>query len=60
MLEVLEDPNAPDHEDMKEWVGEDFDPGEFSAKAVYEVGGGGGEGGGLPRIIREYEVDRSS
>ena len=26
LLGVLNDPNDDDHEDMKEWVGEDFDP----------------------------------
>ena len=42
MLEVLKDPNARDHEHMKEWIGEDFDPGEFSVQAVDEVLGEGG------------------
>ena len=34
MLETLKDPNAPDHEDFKEWIGGDFDPGVFSPRAV--------------------------
>ena len=34
MLETLKDPNAPDHEDFKEWLGEDFDPEVFSPRAV--------------------------
>ena len=42
MLEVLKDPNARDHERMKEWIGEGFDPGEFSVQAVDEVLGEGG------------------
>ena len=37
MLEVLEDPNARNHEHMKEWIGEHFDPEVFSARAVDEV-----------------------
>ena len=41
MLEALKDPNARDHEHMKEWIGEDFDPGEFSVQAVDEVLGEG-------------------
>lgn len=34
MLEVLGDPNARDHEHMKEWVGGHFDPEAFSPRAV--------------------------
>ena len=37
MLEVLEDPNARNHEHVKEWIGEHFDPEVFSARAVDEV-----------------------
>ena len=48
MLEVLKDPNARDHEHMKEWIGEDFDPEVFSAQAVDEVLGEGVVGGGWP------------
>ena len=34
MREILEDPNARDHEHMKEWLGEPFDPDVFSPHAV--------------------------
>ena len=34
MLEALKDPNAQDHEEMKEWIGEDFDPDIFSPEGV--------------------------
>lgn len=34
MLESLADPKAEDHEHVKEWIGEDFDPEGFSAKEV--------------------------
>ena len=34
MLEILKDPNARDHDHMKEWIGEHFDPEVFSAQAV--------------------------
>ena len=34
MLDALKDPNAPDHEDMSEWIGELFDPEVFSPQAV--------------------------
>ncbi len=37
MLEVLKDPNARDHEHMKEWIGEDFDPEVFSPQAANMV-----------------------
>jgi hypothetical protein len=29
MLEAIKDPEHPDHEDMTEWLEEDFDPNEF-------------------------------
>jgi hypothetical protein len=29
MLEALSDPSNPEHDDMLEWVGENFDPEEF-------------------------------
>ena len=34
MLEILKDPNARDHDHMKEWIGEHFDPEVFSPQAV--------------------------
>lgn len=34
MLESLADPKAEDHEHVKEWIGEDFDPEVFSARTV--------------------------
>ena len=34
MLDSLKDPNAPNHEEMKEWIGERFDPDVFSPQAV--------------------------
>jgi len=30
LLEVTADPTPPDHEEMSEWLAEDFDPEEFS------------------------------
>jgi hypothetical protein len=33
-LEAIKDPKHPDHEDMVEWVGEDFDPAHFDVQAV--------------------------
>src|SRR5256885_9413534 len=29
LLEILDDPKHPEHEDMKEWIGEDFDSTRF-------------------------------
>jgi len=34
LLEVLSDPNNDEHESMKEWVGEDFDPKVFDRDAI--------------------------
>jgi Cft2 family RNA processing exonuclease len=34
MLEVLDDPEHPEHEEMLEWLGEEFDPDAFSVEAV--------------------------
>lgn len=31
---AIQDPNHPDHEQMLEWVGRDFDPNEFDIKQV--------------------------
>jgi hypothetical protein len=33
-LAALADPNHPDHEETKEWIGEDFDPARFDIEAV--------------------------
>ena len=34
MLEAISDPNHPEHEDIKDWMGADFDPESFSLDAV--------------------------
>jgi hypothetical protein len=34
LLDVLQDPQHPDHEDMREWLGGEFDPEHFDAAAV--------------------------
>ncbi len=34
LLEVLRDPKHEEHEDMREWIGRDFDPEEFDLEAV--------------------------
>lgn len=34
MLEILADPKDPEHEEMLEWAGEDFDPEAFDLDAV--------------------------
>lgn len=40
-LEALKDPNHPNHEEMVEWGGEDFDPRRFDAQAVNRMFHGG-------------------
>ncbi|MBI4748700.1 MAG: plasmid pRiA4b ORF-3 family protein [Acidobacteria bacterium] len=40
LLEILADPNNPEHETMRVWVGDEFDPNEFDLKAVAQVFGG--------------------
>jgi hypothetical protein len=34
LLEVLGDSKHPEHEDMKEWIGDEFDPENFDLQAV--------------------------
>lgn len=34
LLEALVDPNHAEHDDLGEWVGEDFEPEAFDLKAV--------------------------
>jgi len=34
MLEILKDPKDEEHEDIKEWLGEDFDPEEFDLDEI--------------------------
>jgi hypothetical protein len=33
-LEVIRNPKHPEHEEMLEWVGGDFDPEEFDVEVV--------------------------
>jgi len=40
-LEAIKDPKHPDHEDMVEWGGEDFDPTRFDVQAVNRTFHGG-------------------
>jgi len=40
-LEAIKDPKHPDHEDMVEWGGENFDPGRFDVQAVNRAFHGG-------------------
>jgi hypothetical protein len=37
LLEVLRDPKHEEHEEMREWIGGDFDPEAFDLDAVNEV-----------------------
>jgi hypothetical protein len=34
LLETIQDPTNPEYEDMREWVGEDFDPEAFDLEAA--------------------------
>lgn len=34
LLDTIKDPNHPEHEDMLEWLGGDFDPEAFNVEAV--------------------------
>jgi len=36
-LEAIQDPNHPEHEDMLEWVSDDFDPAAFDLDEVNEA-----------------------
>ena len=36
LLETLQDPDDPEHEDMLEWVGEEFDPEAFDLEEINE------------------------
>jgi hypothetical protein len=36
-LEAIKDPNHPEHADMREWVGDDFDPEVFDLEEVNEA-----------------------
>jgi hypothetical protein len=40
-LEAIKDPKHPDHEDMVEWRGEDFDPERFDVQSVNRAFHGG-------------------
>lgn len=42
LLETIDDPSHPDHEDMLEWAGDDFDPEAFDLEAVKSGIGAGG------------------
>ena len=37
LLQALHDPDHPEHEDCKEWIGDDFDPAAYDIKAVNEL-----------------------
>jgi hypothetical protein len=36
LLEAIADPNNPEHDEMLEWVGEDFDPDAFDLEEINE------------------------
>jgi Plasmid pRiA4b ORF-3-like protein len=40
-LEAIKDPNHPEHEDMLEWAGKDFDPAAFDVQKVNRAFHGG-------------------
>jgi hypothetical protein len=33
-LEIIQDPNHPEHEDISEWIDRDFDPEEFDLEGI--------------------------
>jgi hypothetical protein len=37
LLETIKDSDHPDHEDMLEWLGEDFDPEYFNVRKINEL-----------------------
>ncbi len=37
LLEVLQDPNRPAHEEMSEWIGREFDPEKFDLTMTNEI-----------------------
>jgi len=37
LLESLQNPRHPQHEELLEWVGEDYDPKKFSIEAINQV-----------------------
>ena len=37
LLESLQNPSHPQHEDLLEWVGEDYDPEKFSIEAINRI-----------------------
>ncbi len=37
LLETIKDPKHPEHEDMIEWIGEDFDPEKFDLEKLNEI-----------------------
>jgi hypothetical protein len=34
LLEIIKNPDHEEHEDMMEWMGDDFDPEEFNLDAI--------------------------
>jgi hypothetical protein len=36
-LEAIHKPDHPDHEDMLEWIGGEFDPEEFDVEETNEI-----------------------
>ena len=36
-LEALDDQNHPEHEDYKEWIGDDFDPAVYDIEKTNEL-----------------------
>lgn len=37
MMEIINDPNHPEHEDYKEWLGEDYDPTYFNKDEINKM-----------------------